>query len=224
MTDEQLVSGTGVRRDYTVDGVPTTALSAEAFDVGAGDLIALTGPSGSGKTTLLHLMAGLDVPTAGAVGWPALGPRGSLRPFKVALAFQGPSLLPALTVAENVALPLLIGGMSEAEVAEAVERFLDCLDVSDLAAHLPEELSGGQSQRVGLARALVVQPRLLLADEPTGQQDSAHAAELLGILLEEARASGMALVVATHDPDVAGRLSRRWSLADGVLTTDLVTA
>ncbi len=150
--------------------------------------------------------------------------RETLRPFKVALAFQGPSLLPALTVVENVALPLLIGGTAQAQAAQAAAGILDRLDLSDLASHLPEELSGGQSQRVGLARALVVRPRLLLADEPTGQQDSAHAAQLLGIVLEEARGHETAVVVATHDPDVAGRLSRAWALTDGRLETDLVPA
>jgi ABC-type lipoprotein export system ATPase subunit len=217
-TVSPLVVGADVTRDYVTDRVSTTALRAHSFLVAPGDLIALTGPSGSGKSTLLHLIAGLDTPSAGAIEWPALA-GAPLRPMQITLAFQGPSLLPALTVLENVAFPLQLAGTDERTAQGTARGLLDSLDLEELASKLPDELSGGQSQRVALARALVVEPRLLLADEPTGQQDHSHAAELLDILLAHARDRGMAMIVATHDPDVAARLPIRWSLTDGDLDT-----
>lgn len=206
-------------RMYEVDGQTTPALVDAVFEVREGARIALTGPSGSGKTTLMHLLAGLDVPTEGAVDWPSLGDRDSLRPLQVALAFQGPSLLPALDVAENVAFPLLLGGAQPEEAAVAAMDMLQRMGLSDLATKLPDELSGGQAQRVGLARALVVGPRLLLADEPTGQQDHVHAGEMLDFLIGIDE-RGIALVIATHDLVVADRMAERWSIADGVLVTE----
>jgi ABC-type lipoprotein export system ATPase subunit len=215
-----LARATHVSRTYQVDGQTTAALVDASVAIGPGARVALTGPSGSGKTTLMHLLAGLDVPTEGVVEWPGLGARESLRPLLVALAFQGPSLLPALDVAENVAFPLLLGGMRPNDAAQAAAAMLERMGLSELASKLPDELSGGQAQRVGLARALVVRPRLLLADEPTGQQDHAHAGKLLDLLVEIADESGTALVIATHDPAVADRMGHRWSIADGVLTAE----
>jgi ABC-type lipoprotein export system ATPase subunit len=207
-------------RTYRVDGQMITALADASVEVGAAARIALTGPSGSGKTTLMHLLAGLDAPTTGTVEWPALGERDCLRPLRVSLAFQGPSLLPALDVAENVAFPLLLGGASPADAALAAAAMLERMGLSDLAAKLPDELSGGQAQRVGLARALVVRPALLLADEPTGQQDHVHAARLLDLVVDIADEQGTALVIATHDPVVADRMTQHWTIVDGVLTTE----
>ena len=129
------------------------------------------GPSGSGKSTLLHLMAGLDDPTVGTVSWPGIGPRSGLRPGPVTVIFQGPSLLAPLTVEENVALPLVLDGMGDAEAHRAARATLDVVDLLDLRDKLPEEISGGQAQRVAVARALAGAPRLILADEPTGQLD-----------------------------------------------------
>jgi ABC-type lipoprotein export system ATPase subunit len=207
-------------RSYRVDGTLINAVIDADLSIEPAARIALMGPSGSGKTTLLHLLAGLDAPTSGLVEWPALGDREGLRPSKIAISFQGPSLLPALDVAENVALPLLLGGMSEPDAASAAATMLERMDLSDLARKVPDELSGGQSQRVGLARALVVGPALLLADEPTGQQDSAHAAHLLDLLLEVASECGSAVLIATHDAAVAARLATRWTMNDGVLSTE----
>ncbi len=217
---DTLARAGGAARTYRVDGQTTTALAHADLEIEEGARIALTGPSGSGKTTLMHLLAGLDLPTEGSVDWPALGERGSLRPLKVALAFQGPSLLPALDVTENVAFPLLVGGALPDDAFQAAAAMLQRMGLSDLAAKLPDELSGGQAQRVGLARALVVRPRLLLADEPTGQQDHEHAAHLLDLLLEIADEAGTALVIATHDPAVADRMATRWTMSDGVLTCE----
>ena len=213
-----LVRAKGVSRVYRVDSTQVLALDRADFEVPPGAAIALTGQSGSGKTTLLHIICGLDVPTSGAIEWPALGPRESLRPDRIAISFQGPSLLPALSVAENVAFPLLLGGTREADAESAAQGLLVRMGLGDLAEKLPEELSGGQSQRVGLARALVARPALLLADEPTGQQDRAQAARMLDLVIELASEQGTAILVATHD-DVAKRFKTRWHMEDGRLAT-----
>jgi len=204
-----------VARTYGSGGTATVALHGTSCEVAEGDRIAIVGPSGSGKSTLLHLMAGLDRATAGTVTWPALGPADQLRPGPVAVIFQGPSLLGPLDVVENVALPLLLGGASEAKATDAARRALVRLDLASLAAKLPEELSGGQAQRVAVARALVGAPRFILADEPTGQLDHVTAAQVADVLMAAADDCGAALVVATHDLVVADRLSQRWALVDG---------
>jgi ABC-type lipoprotein export system ATPase subunit len=195
------------------------AVHDATFTVAAGDTVALAGPSGSGKSTLLHLIAGLDRPTSGSIAWPALGAGPSLRPGPVAIAFQGPSLLPPLTVVENVALPMILAGYRQAEATAPALELLQMFEVDTLADRLPEELSGGQSRRVGLARAFSGSPRLVLADEPTGQQDSATGGRLLDAILTVAALAGAALVVATHDPSVADRLAARWTIRDGELRT-----
>jgi len=196
-----------------------TAIAEATFEVAAGDLVALVGPSGSGKSSLLHLIAAIDRPTEGQIEWPALGGPEDLRPGPVAIAFQGPSLLPPLTVAENIGLPVLLAGGTESEAAAAAEPLIERLGLSDIAAKLPEEISGGQAQRAGLARALAGRPRLILADEPTGQLDSTTAAGLMAVLLEQVRATQAALIVATHDTAVADRLPLRWRLNDRRMQT-----
>ena len=212
-----LVRVVGVARTFGRGPVAVVAVHGASGEIRAGARLALTGPSGSGKSTLLHLLAGLDDPTAGTISWPALGVRHQLRPGPIAVIFQGPSLLPPLDVAENVALPLLLAGLPAPEAADAARRALDRLGLAGLAPKLPEELSGGQTQRVAVARALAGRPRLILADEPTGQLDHRAGAAVVDALLETADALGAALVVATHDPLVAGRLTARWSMTDGRL-------
>src|SRR5260221_4792626 len=150
--------------------------------VHAGDLIAVTGPSGSGKSTLLGLMAGLDLPTSGEITWPALGPRERLRPRHIGMAFQVQSLLPALTIAANVELPLLLLGEENGARKRALD-LLSLLGLGALANRLPGELSGGQIQRAAIARAMIGRPDLLLADEPTGQLDHATGHQLVAPLL-----------------------------------------
>lgn len=183
---------------------------------------ALFGPSGSGKSTLLHMIAGLEEPTRGDVEWPALhgNPRG--RPQAVGVIFQGPSLIPTLDVARNVALPLLFAGL---DVEQAEKQALDALDTVDLTAlahRIPDELSGGQAQRVAIARVLAAAPRLILADEPTGQLDHATAQHVIAVLLAAADHSGAALVVSTHDSAVSDRLASRWVMRAGVLASESV--
>ena len=181
---------------------------------------------GSGATATVALqpancevLAGLDEPTVGSVEWPALGDRTQLRPGPVAVVFQGPSLLPPLTVLENVALPAVLDGASDADARVLARAALELLDLAELADKLPEEISGGQAQRVAVARAVAGEPRLILADEPTGQLDRAHGAALVDVLLAAADHTGAALVVATHDPTVAARLVTRWEAHSGQLET-----
>jgi ABC-type lipoprotein export system ATPase subunit len=181
----------------------TVALAPTDCEVRAGDRIALVGPSGSGKSTLLHLLAGLDEPTVGRV---------ELAGERPGVVFQGPSLLEPLTVLENVALPLVLAGAPDAS-ARALAA-LERLGLAELAGKLPEEISGGQSQRVAVARALAGDPDLILADEPTGQLDQASGALVIDALL----ATGATLVVSTHDPAVAARLDTRWEIHSGTLS------
>jgi ABC-type lipoprotein export system ATPase subunit len=181
------------------------------------DRIAITGPSGSGKSTLLNLMAGLEQPSAGAVAWPGLRQGQGLRPLQIGVVFQTPSLLPALTVIENVRLPIDIAGIDAADVLSPME-VLERLSLSNLADKLPDQLSGGQMQRVALARALVTRPLVLLADEPTGQLDRDTGRRLLDALLAALKGTRTALVVATHDLLVAERLGERWEMKVGLLT------
>lgn len=217
-TEAPLVRCVGLARTYGRGRTAVVALYDATCDIEAGQLIALVGPSGSGKSTLLHLFAGLDTPTAGAIEWPAFA-GAALRPGPVAVVFQAPSLLPPLDVLENVALPLVLAGREEREANDAARAALASLGLADIAAKLPDELSGGQSQRVAVARALASRPRLLLADEPTGQLDHDTGTAVIDALISAAEQSGAALVVATHDPDVAARFPTRWGVADGRLLT-----
>jgi len=214
-----LVRASGLSRQFGNGQGAVVAVAGATFEIREGDRIALTGPSGSGKTSLLHLIAALDQPSAGVIEWPALGRAGDLRPGPVAVAFQGPSLLPPLTVVEDVALSALLAGSAEAAATAAAGVLIDRLGLADVASKLPEQISGGQAQRAGLARALMGEPRLILADEPTGQLDRGSAAELMDVLLQQVTATHAALVVATHDTAVADRLPLRWSMTDRTLQT-----
>ncbi|MEA2420049.1 MAG: putative transport system ATP-binding protein [Thermoleophilaceae bacterium] len=217
MSPSPLVRCAGAGRTYGAGPSATVALQATDCEVPAGARVALVGPSGSGKSTLLHLMAGLDDPTVGSVSWPALGDRATLRPGPVAVIFQGPSLLPPLTVAENVALPLVLGGITNDAAHRQALATLDRLHLAELADKLPDEISGGQAQRVAIARALAGDPDLILADEPTGQLDGSSAAAVVDVLLQAAEHSGGALVICTHDPAVSARLPERWAMSNGRL-------
>jgi ABC-type lipoprotein export system ATPase subunit len=211
-----LVRCAGLARTHGTGRTAVVALHDATCEIDEGQLVALVGPSGSGKSTLLHLFAGLDTPTAGTIEWPALE-GAPLRPGPVAVVFQAPSLIPALDVLENVALPLLLVGVAQSQADEDAHRALATLGLDGIAARLPDEISGGQAQRVAVARALAGNPRLLLADEPTGQLDHDTAKTVIDALLDAADQSGAALVVATHDPEVASRLPIRWRIADGSL-------
>jgi ABC-type lipoprotein export system ATPase subunit len=208
---------TNLTRTHGSGSGAVTAVRDVSCTLRPGVQIALIGPSGSGKSTLLHLLAGLDTPTSGTIAWPGLGGSPASRPGLVGMVFQGPSLLPPLDVTENVALPLLLAGCDEAQARKRAQEALHDVGLDELAARLPEELSGGQAQRVAVARALAVRPRLILADEPTGQLDTAHAAEVAGLLLAAATQLGAGLVIATHDMTIADQLPNRWQMAEGTL-------
>ncbi|MEU9889648.1 ABC transporter ATP-binding protein [Sphaerisporangium sp. NPDC051011] len=203
-----------VARTYGRGSKAVVAVHGVSCTLAPGDQVALMGPSGSGKTTLLHLLAGLDRPTTGTVAWPELDdrPRG-----RIGVVFQGPSLLPPLDAAENVALPLLIAGLPDVDARAMALRALDSVGIGDLAGKLPQELSGGQAQRVAVARVLAGSPRLIIADEPTAQLDSALAARVVELLITVARRLTAALVIATHDQMIAGLLPIHWRMRDGAL-------
>lgn len=202
----------------------TLALRDASCIIQPGDRIALLGTSGSGKSTLLHLLGGLNAPSGGQIRWPALGDASQLRPGKVSFVFQAQSLLAPLTALENVALPLLLLDVNPEEAQERAGLLLGQLGLDAVIQQLPEELSGGQAQRVAVARALVTRPRLVLADEPTGQLDSVNAQHLMDVLLDACNASGAALIVATHDLQIARRLTQVWRMSNGVLAPAEVAA
>ena len=193
------------------------------FEVRAGEAVAILGASGSGKSTLLGLLAGLDVPTSGRafIGGEDLfaldeDGRARLRGQMVGFVFQSFQLLPALTALENVMLPLeLAGGADAAARARAV---LGRVGLAERLGHYPRQLSGGEQQRVAVARAFVTEPRLLFADEPTGNLDSATGEHVIDLLFEMNRERGTTLVLVTHDPDLARRCDRRLHISGGEIT------
>ena len=232
---DTLVFARGVSRSFAEgDRHARRVLDSVDCMIMRGDRIALTGPSGSGKTTLLAILGGLDAPSSGEVRWPGIGEDPARhaagvsreenagrraetrrqRPGKVSFVFQSPSLLPALTVQENVWLPLLLSGEIEAVEARA-RQLLAAFEVDDLADKLPAELSGGQAQRVAMARAFISRPLLLLADEPTGQLDHDTAGRMLDAMLAQVDGSEAALVIASHDERVVARMGKTWRLDHG---------
>jgi ABC-type lipoprotein export system ATPase subunit len=216
MSEAPIVVAVNVARTFGTGASSVVALHDVSCEVARGTKIVLVGPSGSGKSTLLHLLAGLDQPTVGSVTWPALGgPPLALRAGTVGVVFQGPSLLPELDALENVALPLQLAGIDDDLATARAMNALAALGLTDIARHVPDELSGGQSQRVAVARALIGGPSLIVADEPTGQLDHAAGAAVLDALERAADASGAALLLSTHDLAVARRFPERWDLADG---------
>jgi putative ABC transport system ATP-binding protein len=216
---EPLVRCDAAARTYGSGHGAVVAVHGTTCVVPPGARIAVVGPSGSGKSTLLHLMAGLDRPTAGRVSHPGLtgAAGGDSLARHIGVVFQGPSLLPPLTAAENVALPLRIDGVPDADADHRARLTLDTLGLDGLADRLPDELSAGQAQRVAVARVLARGPRLVLADEPTGQLDRETGRQVLSVLLTAAAELGAAVVITTHDQRVARELDTRWYMADGRL-------
>ena len=202
----------------------TPALRGVDLAVERGEVLAVLGPSGSGKSTLLHCLGGLTRPDAGEV-WldgrrlDTLGEseRTRLRRSSVGVVFQHGQLVPELTADENVALPLLLARRGRDEALAAARTWLDRLGVADVAAQRPGQLSGGQAQRVAVARALVTEPRLVVADEPTGALDSLAADAVMELLVQVARGSGTTVVLVTHDLRVASYADREVVLRDGLL-------
>ncbi len=220
-----MIVARGLEKTYLSGGRPLTVLRDVDLEVEAGGFVAVVGPSGSGKTTLLSLLAGLDRPTAGTVQLDGvdLNPlsedaRARLRAERVGFVFQTFQLIPTLTALENVLVPLELQGArpgaNGAPVARAA-RLLDRVGLAERLDHYPVQLSGGEQQRVALARAFANAPRILFADEPTGNLDTATGAVVIELLHELNREAGSTLVLVTHDPDLAARAHRLVRLAGG---------
>ena len=216
----------GLAQTYLSGGRPLAVLKDITFTLEGGGFLAIVGPSGSGKTTLLGLLAGLDTPSAGEV-WidgeqlttMSEDERARMRSAKVGFVFQSFQLIPTLTARENVQVPLeLRGEASEARAAELLGK----VGLSDRLDHYPAQLSGGEQQRVALARAFSIRPKILFADEPTGNLDAKTGGTIIELMLELNRAEGTTLVLVTHDLDIASLARRTIRLSDGVVVEDRV--
>ena len=211
-------------KDYPMGKTVTRVLKNVSLDVNEGDYLAIMGPSGSGKTTLMNLIGCLDVPTSGSY---LLGDReitkcsgkelAEVRNKEIGFVFQSFNLLPKLTALDNVALPLLYGGVKKEERRERARAALETVGLSDRIDHRPDQLSGGQCQRVAIARAIVGKPRLLLADEPTGALDSASGAQVME-LFHQLHDSGSTIIMITHDRGIAHHADTIMTIKDGVLS------
>jgi putative ABC transport system ATP-binding protein len=216
---------------YAAGGSPVHALRGVSLTIESGEFVALVGPSGSGKSTLMHLLGLLDHPTSGTYAFDGrdvsrLSRAGlsGLRNEKIGFVFQGFHLLPRQTAWENVAMPLVYAGVSPRKRRTRAIDLLGVVGLADRIHHRPNQLSGGQQQRVAIARALVNRPRLLLADEPTGNLDSATGAEILAEFRRLHRDEGQTVILVTHDPQVASAADRAVTLRDGRIVSDTLTA
>ncbi len=217
-------------RDVAVSFGEVRALADVSIAIGSGERLALLGRSGSGKTTLLHVLGGLVEPSSGSVVWHGrplssldAAARGAVRAHGIAFVFQGANLLPSFSAFENVAFAARVSG-GEADPSLAPRALLELVGLGSKLDFLPSELSGGEAQRVAIARALAQQPELLLCDEPTGHLDSDTGERVLDLIEALQRELGFALVLATHDADVAARLPRAVELHDGRLVTEEAAA
>jgi len=229
VTASPLVRAVDLHKEFRRGGERIDVLQGVNLEIEAGEFLALMGPSGSGKTTLLNLLGGLDSPTRGtiAVGDDRIdkmssGQLARWRAAHVGFVFQLYNLLPMLTAERNVELPLLLTRLSRSERRRHVEVALRVVGLSDRAKHYPRQLSGGQEQRVGIARAIVTDPTLLLCDEPTGDLDRRSGDEILDLLQALNRENGKTVVMVTHDPHAAARARNVLYLDKGVLTREPV--
>jgi putative ABC transport system ATP-binding protein len=213
-------------RTFQVGNQLVRALNDINLDIAAGEYISLMGPSGSGKSTLLGILGLLDTPTAGAYFLDGVNTSAMdddalarTRQNQIGFVFQTFHLVPRMSALENVELPMLLAGQPTVERRERAAQALDDVGLGGRTTHRPGELSGGERQRVAIARAMIMKPKLLLADEPTGNLDTASGTEVVRIL-EELNASGLTLVVVTHDPQIGERARRRLRLRDGSIIGD----
>jgi len=226
---EALVSIHDLRKVYQRGGERIDVLQGINLEIPRGDFLALMGPSGSGKTTLLNLMGGLDTPSNGSISVGgdridnmAGGKLSAWRARHIGFVFQLYNLLPVLTAARNVELPLLLTKLGKADRRKRVQVALSVVGLADRMNHYPRQLSGGQEQRVGIARAIVTDPTLLLCDEPTGDLDRKAGDEILDLLQTLNREHGKTIVMVTHDPHAAARAKRTLHLDKGLLVTEAV--
>ena len=218
------VEATDITRSLPLGGETISILRGLSFRIERGDWVALTGPSGSGKSTLLGILAGLDSPTSGKIRIDGTdiahlseSRLARMRNATIGVVFQSFNLIGALTALENVEAPLHVQS-GHRQARTAAREMLDRVGLSDRLNHRPHQLSGGQQQRVAIARALVTKPALLVADEPTGNLDTATGAHVLDLIAELRRELSVTVVVATHDPDVASRADRILHIVDGRIT------
>lgn len=212
-------------KDYPMGKTVTRVLKNVNLTVNEGDYLAIMGPSGSGKTTLMNIIGCLDVPTSGSY---SLGGRditacsakelATVRNKEIGFVFQSFHLLPKLTALENVALPLLYGGMKKAQRLALARQALETVGLADRIDHRPDQLSGGQCQRVAIARAIVGKPKLLLADEPTGALDSASGAQVMELFQRLHEDSGATIIMITHDAGIARHAQMTRTIRDGILS------
>jgi len=224
MSDNPLVKVRDVHKFYTRGNERVDVLKGVSLDIPSGDFLALMGPSGSGKTTLLNLLGGIDQPSQGlvevdgvSIGNLSGGALSRWRAAHVGFVFQLYNLMPALTAVKNVELPLLLTKLSRSERLKRATIALKVVGLDDRLKHYPRQLSGGQEQRVGIARAIVTDPTLLLCDEPTGDLDRKSGDEVLDLLQALNRDYGKTIVMVTHDPHAADRARRTLHLEKGVL-------
>jgi putative ABC transport system ATP-binding protein len=215
---EPLLVATDLRKAYG----PTPALDGAELTVRRGEVVAVMGPSGSGKSTLLHCLAGIVTPDSGEVDYRGRrlsamsdGERSALRRTDFGFVFQFGQLVPELTCLENVAMPMRLGGLKRKEAEALAATWLERLEVTDIAGKRPGEVSGGQGQRVAVARALAGSPRVVFADEPTGALDSLNGERVMRLLTEAAHDTGAAVVLVTHEPRVAAYSDREIIVRDG---------
>ncbi|MER5443845.1 ABC transporter ATP-binding protein [Streptomyces sp. NPDC002790] len=213
-----LLAATGLHKTYG----PTPALDDASFSVHPGEVVAVMGPSGSGKSTLLHCLAGIITPDSGTITYNGReltamsdAERSALRRGEFGFVFQFGQLVPELTCVENVALPLRLNGVKRKDAERRAIEWLQRLEVDDLAGKRPGEVSGGQGQRVAVARSLVTGPRVLFADEPTGALDSLNGERVMELLTDAARSTGAAVVLVTHETRVAAYSDREIVVRDG---------
>jgi putative ABC transport system ATP-binding protein len=212
----------GLVKTYGEGETEVRALDGVDLDVDAGEMVAIMGPSGSGKSTMLHMLGALETPTEGTIALAGRrfdglddGELTMLRREGIGFVFQFFNLMPSLSAEENVLLPALIAGRRDEEIRDRARSLLDRVGLANRASHLPSELSGGEQQRVSIARAVLMQPRLVLADEPTGNLDSRSEAQVLELLTELNREEGHTIVIVTHDPGAASIAGRVVFLRDG---------
>jgi putative ABC transport system ATP-binding protein len=214
-------------RTFQVGDALVRALDEVNLEIAAGEYLSIMGPSGSGKSTLLNVLGLLDTPTAGAYWLDGVNTStmsdeelAATRARQIGFVFQSFHLVPRLTSLENVQLPMLLAGIAPDQRSERARRALDGVGLADRADHRPAQLSGGERQRAAIARSIVMRPKLLLADEPTGNLDTASGSEVVRIM-EELNANGLTLIVVTHDAQIGERARRRLRLRDGRVVEDL---